>query len=295
MTTTTPPSSPAQPPPPAPAPPTAVSLARQALAPPARKAFAALLMRDLAVLRKSIAVFALRTVMQPLLFVFVFTYVFPKIGQGVGGTGSGATTFSSLLVPGVVAIACIFQGIQAVALPLVQEFGYTREIEDRVMAPLPVEAVALEKVVSGALQGVVASLVVFPLAVFVPATPVHLHVHWLVLLTVLPLAALLGASLGLAIGTRAEPRQVPLVFSVIVIPITFLGASYYPWARLSPIPWLKWIVLVNPLVYMSEAFRAALTPTLPHMPLVAIYAGLIGFTLVLAKLGTDGFRKRVLA
>jgi ABC-2 type transport system permease protein len=233
--------------------------------------------------------------MQPLLFVFVFTYVFPKIGQGVGGSGSGATAFSSLLVPGVVAIACIFQGIQAVALPLVQEFGYTREIEDRVMAPLPVEAVALEKVVSGALQGMVAALVVFPLAIFVPATPVHLHVHWLVLVTVLPLAALLGAALGLAIGTRAEPRQVPLVFSVIVIPITFLGASYYPWARLSPIAWLKWLVLINPLVYMSEAFRAALTPAFPHMPLVAIYAGLIGFTLVLGKLGTDGFRNRVLA
>src|SRR5439155_22798545 len=106
----------------------------------------------------------------------------------------GGTAFSSLLVAGVVAIACIFQGIQAVALPLVQEFGYTREIEDRVMAPLPVEAVAFEKVVSGALQGMIASLVVFPLAVIVPATPVHLHVRWLLLITVLPLAALLGAS-----------------------------------------------------------------------------------------------------
>ena len=43
----------------------------------------------------------------------------------------------------------MFQGIQAVALPLVQEFGFTREIEDRVLAPLPVELVAFEKVVPG--------------------------------------------------------------------------------------------------------------------------------------------------
>jgi ABC-2 type transport system permease protein len=271
------------------------ALVRQATTPSARRAFGALLLRDVAVLRKTAGSFALRTVMQPLLFVFVFTYVFPKIGQGVGGSGAGETEFSSLLVPGVVAIACIFQGIQAVALPLVSEFGYTREIEDRVMAPLPVEAVAVEKVVSGAVQGIIASLVVFPLAVVVPATPVHLDVNWLILLTVLPLAALAGASLGLAIGTRAEPRQVPLVFSVIVIPITFLGASYYPWVRLSTIPWLKWLVLGNPLVYMSEAFRSALTPDFPHMPLIAIYAGLIGFTLLLGKLGIDGFRRRVLA
>src|SRR5437763_9187480 len=163
------------------------------------------------------------------------------------------------------------------------------------MAPLPVWAVAAQKVASGALQGMLAAVVVFPLAVVVPTTAVSLHVQWFLLITATPLAALLGASLGLAIGTRAEPRQVPLVSSVVVIPITFLGATYYPWARLSAIPWLKWVVLINPLVYMSEAFRAALTPALPHMPLLAIYAGLIGFSLVLGKLGTDGFRKRVLA
>ncbi|HEX3622856.1 MAG TPA: ABC transporter permease [Acidimicrobiales bacterium] len=257
-------------------------------------AFGALLLRDVAVLRKNLFTFVLRTVMQPLLFVFVFTYVFPRIGQGVGGAGAGAqASFSTLLVPGVVAIACIFQGIQAVALPLVQEIGYTREIEDRVMAPLPVWAVAGQKVVSGALQGILAALVVFPLAIFIPATAVDLHVRWLLLLIVTPLAALLGAGLGLAIGTRADPRQVPLVFSIIVIPITFLGASYYPWARLTPIPWLKWVVLINPLVYMSEAFRAALAPQFPHMPIVAIFLGLIGFTVVLVWLGITGFRRRV--
>jgi len=258
-------------------------------------AFGALMLRDLAVLRKSLTTFVIRTIMQPLLFVFVFTYVFPKVGQAVGGPGQGASAFSSLLVPGVVAIACIFQGIQAVALPLVQEFGYTREIEDRVMAPLPVSAVAAQKVASGAVQGILAAVVVFPLAILIPSSKIVLHVDWPLLLTVTPLAALLGASLGLAIGTRAEPRQVPLVFSVIILPITFLGATYYPWTRLSAIPWLKWTVLVNPLVYMSEAFRASLTPEFTHMPLVAIYAGLIGFTVMLTWLGFDGFRRRVLA
>lgn len=257
-------------------------------------AFGSLLLRDLAVLRKNVPAFVLRTVMQPLLFVFVFTFVFPKIGFGVGGQAQQAD-FSSLLVPGVVAIACIFQGIQAVALPLVQEFGFTREIEDRVMAPMSVNAVALQKIASGALQGLLAAVVVFPLAVLVPATPVHLHVRWLVLLTVTPLAAVLGAAFGLTIGTKTEPRQVPLVFSIIVIPITFLGASYYPWARLAPIPWLKWAVLANPLVYMSEGFRAALAPQFPHMALAAIYAGLIGFTALLTWSGTTGFRKRVLS
>jgi ABC-2 type transport system permease protein len=257
-------------------------------------AFRALLLRDLAVLRKELPIFVVRTVMQPFLLLFVFTYVFPRIGQAIGGSGQGAADFSTVLVSGVVATAMIFQGIQAVALPLVREFGYTREIEDRVLAPLPVWAVAVEKIVSGAVQALIAGAIVFPLAAVVPATAVHLKIVWPVLLTVGPLAALTGAALGLALGTRIRPEQVPLMFSVIVIPITFLGATYYPWAKLTPIPWLKWAVLVNPLVYMSEGFRMALTPV-AHMPGPAVYAALVGFVVGLGWLGIDGFKRRVLA
>jgi ABC-2 type transport system permease protein len=260
----------------------------------ATTAFFAQLLRDIHVLRKTGRVFLLRTVMQPALTVFVFTYVFPKIGQGIGGGARGADDFSTLLVPGVMATACIFQGIQAVALPLVQEFGYTREIDDRVLAPLPVWAVAVEKLVAGALQGILAALVVFPLGAIIPATPVHLALHWPLMLTIIPLATLLGAALGLAIGTTVEARQVPLVFSVIVIPMTFLGAVYYPWDRLGPIAWLRWGVLINPLMYMSEGFRASLTKGIPHMALPWIYLAMVGYTALLAWAGINGFRKRVI-
>jgi ABC-2 type transport system permease protein len=259
-----------------------------------RSAFGALLLRDLAVLRKEIWMFLGRTVMQPLLLIFVFAYVFPKIGEAIGGA-QGAARFSTLLVGGVIASSMIFQGVQSVALPLVQDFGYTREIEDRVLAPMPVWAVAFEKVVSGAIQAIVAALVVFVLATFIPATPVHLSIHWFYLLTLLPLGALMCAALGLTIGTRVEPRQVPLIFSLLVIPMTFLGAVYYPWQSLSPLAWLKWTVLVNPLIYLSEGMRLALTKDVPHMQVWAIYLAVVAFTAVFLKLGVDGFKKRVLS
>ncbi|MFM8236977.1 MAG: ABC transporter permease [Actinomycetota bacterium] len=257
------------------------------------RAFGALLLRDIAVLRKEIWMFVGRTVMQPLLLIFVFAYVFPKIGQSIGGA-AGASQFSTLLVGGVIASVLIFQGIQAVALPLVQDFGYTREIEDRVLAPLPVWAVALEKVASGTVQALLASLVVFPLAAFIPATPVDLDVHWPLLLTILPLSALMSAAMGLVIGTRFEPRQVPLIFSLLVIPMTFLGGVYYPWQSLSPLPWLKWSVLVNPLVYMSEGMRLSLTNGIPHMSAAVIYLALAGFTTAFLVAGAKSFATRVL-
>ena len=227
--------------------------------------------------------------------MFVFTYVFPKIGQGIGGgSAGGEAAFSTLLVAGVVALAMLFQGIQAVALPMVNEFGVTKEIEDRILAPAPIGWVAAAKIVSGALQALFAALFVFPIAAIVPATPVHLKINWLILITLAPLAAVCASSLGLFFGTSFQPRQVPILFGIIVLPLTFLGCVYYPWQALSAIPWLKTVVLVNPLVYMSEGFRAALTNT-PHMALWVVYPALVGFTILLAGLGMRNFKRRTLS
>lgn len=257
-----------------------------------RKAFGALILRDLVVLRKSLKEFIPRTLLQPLLLVFVFAYVFPKIGQSVGG-GANASEFSTALVAGVIGLAIIFQGIQSVALPMVQEFGYTREIEDRVLAPLPINLVALEKVTTGALYGAFSAILVFPIATIVPATPVHLDIHWLVLLTLTPLSCYMCGSLGLAFGTRFEPRTVPMLFGIVVLPLTMLGCIYYPWKALAAVPWLQKLVLLNPLVYMCEGFRAALTQG-EHMSLWAVYPALIGFSILFTWAGLSGFRKRVL-
>jgi ABC-2 type transport system permease protein len=256
-------------------------------------AFRSLLLRDLVVLRKTLREFIPRTILQPLLLVFVFTYVFPKIGQGVGGANAAAG-FSTLLVAGVVGIAILMQGIQSVSLPMVQEFGYTREIEDRVLAPMPVELVAIQKAIWGALSGLFSALLVFPIAAVVPATPVSLDINWPVLVTLIPLACYMCGALGLTFGTRFDPRTVPLLFGIIVIPITFLGCVYYTWSSLEAIRWLQVLVLLNPLVYMCEGFRAALT-TAPHMSLWAIYAALIGFSALFTWLGISGFKKRVLS
>jgi ABC-2 type transport system permease protein len=259
------------------------------------KVIFALLSRDVAVLKKNLKFFVIRVIMQPLLFVFVFTYVFPKIGQGVGGLGAKASEFSTLLVAGVVGISIIFQAVQAVALPLVQEFGYTREIEDRALAPMPIWGLALEKILSGAIQSLLAAIVVFPIVLLIPATPVHLHFDWPVLLTIVPLSAVLSGALGLTIGTLIPPNQVPLIFAIIVLPITFLGAVYYPWAALTPIEWLKIAVLINPLIYINEGLRAALTQGVPHMELGYVYLALVAFTLVLLVVSTKGLRRRIVS
>ncbi|MFI5042132.1 MAG: ABC transporter permease [Acidimicrobiales bacterium] len=279
-----------------------VTAQRSAIA-SSKAAFRALVLRDLVVLRKTLKEFIPRTILQPFLLVFVFLYVFPTIGQGVGGGGgaAGESAFATVLVAGVVGLSIMFQGIQAVALPLVQEFGYTKEIEDRVLAPLPVSLVALQKVASGAIQGALAAAIVFPIAAVVHAGSIHvnLHVHWWILLTLIPLACIACSALGLTFGTFFDPRTVPLLFGIVVLPMTFLGGTYYSWTALAPVKignwsWLQTLVLVNPLIYITEGFRAALT-TSSHMPLYVIYPVLVAFTAFFLWRGIEGFKKRVLS
>jgi len=257
--------------------------------------FLALLERDVRVLRRQIGQFLTRTIMQPLLFVFVFAYVFPKIGQGFKASATGVS-FTTVLVPGLIAVAINFQGIQAVALPLVQEFSFSKEIEDRVLAPVPVWMVGLEKIVAGAIQSVMAALVVFPVVYLVhakgAAPTVHIH-DWALFVVVIVFASFLGSALGLFIGTVLDPRKITLLFAVVVIPLTFLGCVYYPWATLSPIPWLQDLVLLNPLVYMTEGLRASLTPQLPHMADWAFLLALIGGSIALTMVSLRMFHRRV--
>lgn len=277
--------------------PTPVRAARRSTGMQYARAFAGLFLRDLHVLRRELFPFAIRVCMNPLLFLFVFTFIMPHMSGGASMNPTAAMAggnFSTVLLPGLMAVAIMFSGIAAVALPLAQEFGITREIDDRVMCPLPVAAVAIEKICFSAIQSIIAACVVFPLAYYIPSTPVVAHVNnWPYLILVLVLASVTSGALGMTIGTTVKPQQIGLIFGVVVMPITFLGCVYYPWAALNKLKWLQMGVLINPIVYMSEGLRSALTP-MPHMSPVLIVSMLTFFLILLTWLGVRGFLRRVI-
>jgi ABC-2 type transport system permease protein len=271
------------------------------------KTFAAMMAREFRVLRRNAVATFTRSVMQPLLFVFVFTYVMPKIGGGVSVLGGGAsaaatghpggTTFATVLVPGLMASMLLMQGIMAVTFPLVMEFSWQRTIEDRALAPVPIQVIAVQKIVAGAAQAFLGAVIVFPIVLIVHAAGQAPHVHvtnWFLLAFILVMASLLTASLGMVLGTVMDPRKMQMLFAAILLPATMLGCVYYPWSALHHIRWLQVAVLVNPMVYMSEGLRTVLTPGVGHMPLWAVLLVLVGGTVVFGFLGARTFMKRVL-
>ena len=251
--------------------------------------FLAILRRDIRVARRELPYFLVRTALQPLLFVVVFGFLLPKMGIIPHG-------YSATILPGVIALSLTLSAVQSVSLPMMQDFGFTKEIEDRLLAPIPTELVAIEKVVSGVLQGIVAAIVVLPLARLVMGPiPGMTFAHLPLLIAVTIVGGSAFSALGLYLGTGIAPQQIGLMFSVILGPMIMFGCTYYPWRGLDAVPWLKYVLLVNPLVYVSEGMRAALTPGVPHMHVGAILGALVAITAVFCWMGLRSFDKRAMS
>jgi len=230
-------------------------------------------------------------IFQPLLLVFTFTYVLPHIGAGFS---TGFAGYATLLVPGMLAGTALSTGISTVTTPLVADLGGAREIDDRVLAPISITGVAIEKILMGAVNAWLAALLVLPVAELVSATPIHLHVgSWPVFAGAFILLGLISGTLGLTIGTLVKPHQVGILYGVFVIPIQFLGCVYYPWSQLQSIRWVQIVTLANPLTYLSEATRAGLTSQVHHMPVIVSLGVAIGLTATFTALATRLLRRRV--
>jgi ABC-2 type transport system permease protein len=179
-------------------------------------------------------------------------------------------------------------------MPLVAEFQFTKEIEDRLLAPMEMEWLAIEKVVAGMVQALIAGLVVIPTAWLVMGGVSISSDHVGLLVTLGVLVACLAATLGLALGCTVGQQHIGLMFSLVLAPMIFFGCTYYPWQALAAFPVLKRLVLANPLVYASEGFRSALVPQFPHLPLVAILVALVGFNALFLAFGLRQFRRKAL-
>ncbi|MEO6444147.1 MAG: ABC transporter permease [Gemmatimonadaceae bacterium] len=155
--------------------------------------------------------------------------------------------------------------------------------------------IAIQKVVSGALQGVLAALVVLPLGRLVmgPIPGLTLQNAGLALGVTL-LGSGVFASLGLLMGTIVSAMQIGLMFSIVIAPMLMFGCAYYPWRGLDAVPFIKYGVLVNPLVYVAEGMRGAITPSLPHMPLPVAVGAMAVLCALFLVLGIRQFERRAM-
>jgi ABC-2 type transport system permease protein len=250
-------------------------------------AFLAILRRDLWVTWRQLPAFLAQVILQPLFLLFVF-------GKVLGSLGYTRPGYADLLFPGLLALTAVVTGMQALAFPLVIEFGWTKEIEDRLLAPIDTGLVAAEKVLFATLRALAATTLMIPIGILVLGS---IPWRWSALplfLATLVLASGLGACLGLVLGTAVKPANINIVFSLVFTPLLFTGCSQYPWPSLARLRWFQVITAGNPMTYASEGLRAALVPSVPH---IATWISLTVLPLAIAALlgtGLYGFYRRAL-
>lgn len=250
-----------------------------------QRAFLAVLHRDLYVTWRELPVFAAQVILQPLFLLFVF-------GKVLGSLGYTQHGYADLLFPGLVALTAVITGMQTLAFPLVAEFGWTREIEDRLLAPMPTGYVAAEKVVFAVLRALAASLLMIPIGLLVLGSIPWRWSGVPLFGVALLLGSLVGAGFGLALGTFVQPARINLLFSLVFTPLLFTGCSQYPWPSLARLRWFQVVTACNPMTYVSEAMRGALVPSVPHIEPWICLVVLVASVAALLAIGVRGFYRR---
>ncbi|MFC7472472.1 hypothetical protein ACFQVA_40675 [Actinomadura keratinilytica] len=60
------------------------------------------------------------------------------------------------------------------------------------------------------------------------------------------LGSLVGAALGMTLGTFVPPRRIEIVFAVTLTPLMFTGATQFPWLGLADLRWFQVVCAANP-------------------------------------------------
>jgi len=251
------------------------------------QAFVALLWRDVFVTGRELVAFLAQVILQPLFLLFVF-------GKVLGDLGYTQGNFAQVLLPGIIAFTAFLTALQNTAFPLVIDFSFTKEIEDRLLAPLPTWLVAVEKIVFATLRALVAAVLMFPLGWLVLGS---VSITWGAVPAValfLVLGSLVGAAVGLTIGTLVTASKINLVFALVLTPLLFTGSTQFPWTSLTDLRWFQVVCAFNPLTYVSEGMRAEMLPALAHIPVWVSAVMLLGFLAVFTGIGIKGFLRRAI-
>jgi ABC-2 type transport system permease protein len=252
-------------------------------------AFLALLRRDLQVASRQAPFLLVSTLTQPVLVILVFGNILPRLGLV-------SAHFGTVMVPGLMAISILMSGVQGVLLPLVQDLSGSREVDERLLAPVSVFGVSAGRIAAGAIQAALAGLLAGPvLMLLMHGTGLgDVRPTWWLLLPLVAACGLLSAAFGLTLGTQVQPRFAGLLFAVVLGPMMLFGCTYYPWAQLRAIGAVQYLFLLNPLTFVSEAMRLAVTPEAPHMPAPLLVAGLVCWLSLFTFLGTRAFERRAI-
>lgn len=224
---------------------------------------------------------AVRMLVQPAVYLFVFGYV---VGGMLPAQGNG---YAGIMAPGIVAISLVSGPFVTVGGGVISGY-YFRTMEEWLLAPVSLRTVLAAKVFGGVCYGMAGGAVVAALVwAILGLAPQNLGYMALIAVCGALLFSLFTVVVLLVPETPDKGQE---VFSFLMMPMTFFGCTFYSYDMLrAP---FNYLALLLPTTYIAEGLRAAYRPDSPHMDAGAVLAGLALAAAVLLPLADWAFRRR---
>lgn len=201
--------------------------------------------RDWLVLKRRIGRFILSRMVSPILYLVAF-------GWGLGrNIQVNQGSYLDFIVPGIIALNSMNISFNSVGSPLNMSRVYHKTLEEYLIAPISSVAFVIGKVTSGALRGLLSSLIIIVLAF---AFGAHALINiWFA--AALVLNCLVFASMGLVAAMLMDTHEDMANFNTyVLLPMSFLCATFFIPDHLPAM--LRWLIEILPLTHASHALRA---------------------------------------
>jgi len=221
------------------------------------------------------------SIINPLMWLVVF-------GSGIGASISLSAihveNYQQFIYPGILTMAILFSSIFfGVYIVWDKKIDFLKEV---LISPLNRSTIFFGKVLGGATDGLIQSLILIVLGVafFGIVFSVSSFILTIILVFLLTIGVV---SIGLTIGAyMSSPEGFGLISSFVIFPLFFLSGALFPVSNLPS--WMSFIVRVNPLTYGVDALRGVILGV-SAFSLLFDLAVLIVFDVIMIVIGSVSF------
>ncbi|WP_180003220.1 MULTISPECIES: ABC transporter permease [unclassified Acinetobacter] len=190
-----------------------------------------------------------QTLLPPAITMSLYFVIFGNlVGSRIGQMGG--FSYMQFIVPGLIMMAVITNSYANVSSSFFSA-KFQKSIEELIMSPVPLHMVLWGYVIGGVCRGVLVGFIVTVMSLFF--TELHLTNIFVTIYTVL-ITSLLFSLGGFINAVYAKSfDDISIIPTFVLTPLTYLGGVFYAISSLSPF-WQN-LSLINPVVYMVNAFR----------------------------------------
>lgn len=190
-----------------------------------------------------------QTLLPPAITMSLYFVIFGNlVGSRIGEMNG--YSYMQFIVPGLIMMAVITNSYSNVSSSFFS-VKFQKSIEELLISPVPLHLIILGYVIGGISRGVLVGTIVTLMSLFF--TDLNIHNLFVTIYTII-ITSLLFSLGGFINAVYAKSfDDISIIPTFVLTPLTYLGGVFYSISALSPF-W-QTLSLVNPIVYMVNAFR----------------------------------------